>query len=81
MKGQRIDVDSTIRTRSRAKQQAEQWQMVPLPAKLLSVLTDTVCEAQALKTDGKWPALHGMPSGAVVSASVGSLLSSLRLLL
>ena len=52
VKGHRIDVHGGIRTRSRAKQQAEQWQMVPLPSKLLAMLTDTVAEAQAQKAAG-----------------------------
>ncbi|KAL0051329.1 hypothetical protein WJX82_005781 [Trebouxia sp. C0006] len=46
VKGQRIDVNSKIRTRARAKQQAEQWQMVPLPAKLIAMLADSVSESQ-----------------------------------
>lgn len=46
VKGQRIDVNSKIRTRARAKQQAEQWQMVPLPAKLIAMLSDSVSESQ-----------------------------------
>ena len=58
-----MDVDSSIRTRSRAKQQAEQWQMVPLPAKLLSLLTDTVSESQALKADGTQPGLPSLQHG------------------
>ena len=52
VKGRRMDVNSAIRTRSRAKQQAEQWQMVPLPAKLLAMLTDTVTESRAQKAAG-----------------------------
>ena len=52
VKGKRMDVNSAIRTRSRAKQQAEQWQMVPLPAKLLAMLTDTITESQAQKAAG-----------------------------
>ena len=61
-----MDVDSSIRTRSRAKQQAEQWQMVPLPAKLLSLLTDTVSESRAQKAAGTWPALHGLAPADVL---------------
>ena len=45
VKGQRIDVNSKIRTRARAKEQAEQWQMVPLPAKLIALLADSVSES------------------------------------
>lgn len=45
VKGERLDVDSSIRTRSRAKQQAEQWQMVPLPAKLIALLADAFAES------------------------------------
>ena len=45
VKGQRMDVNSKIRTRARAKEQAEQWQMVPLPAKLIALLADSVSES------------------------------------
>ena len=56
VKGQRIDVNSKIRTRARAKQQAEQWQMVPLPAKLIAMLADSVSESQqSQKAAGKQP--------------------------
>jgi len=56
VKGQRIDVNSKIRTRARAKQQAEQWQMVPLPAKLVAMLADSVSESQqSQKAAGKQP--------------------------
>ena len=56
VKGQRIDVTSKIRTRARAKQQAEQWQMVPLPAKLIAMLADSVSESQqSQKAAGKRP--------------------------
>lgn len=40
-----MDVNSKIRTRARAKEQAEQWQMVPLPAKLIALLADSVSES------------------------------------
>jgi len=57
VKGQRIDVNSKIRTRARAKQQAEQWQMVPLPAKLIAMLADSVSESQqSQKAAGRQPA-------------------------
>ncbi|KAL3138300.1 hypothetical protein ABBQ32_006113 [Trebouxia sp. C0010 RCD-2024] len=49
VKGQRIDVNSKIRTRARAKEQAEQWQMVPLPAKLIALLADSVSESAGVK--------------------------------
>lgn len=52
VKGHRIDVNSNIRTRARAKQQAEQWHMVPLPAKLIALLADSVAEYQTHKTAG-----------------------------
>ena len=59
VKGQRIDVNSKIRTRARAKQQAEQWQMVPLPAKLIAMLADSVSESQqSQKAAGKQPILY-----------------------
>ncbi|KAL3142974.1 hypothetical protein ABBQ38_003256 [Trebouxia sp. C0009 RCD-2024] len=56
VKGQRIDVNSKIRTRARAKKQAEQWQMVPLPAKLIALLADSMSESAGVKrqkTDNK----------------------------
>lgn len=49
VKGQRMDVNSKIRTRARAKEQAEQWQMVPLPAKLIALLADSVSESAGAK--------------------------------
>ena len=47
VKGKRMDVDSGIRTRSRAKQQAEQWSMEPAPAKILALLADYLQEQQS----------------------------------
>lgn len=44
VKGRRLDVDSGIRTRARAAHQAEQWQWVPAPAKLLALLADALIE-------------------------------------
>ena len=64
VKGQRTDVNSNIRTRARAKQQAEQWQMVPLPAKLIALLADSVAESRTNKTAGdclsciQWLVIH-----------------------
>lgn len=60
VKGQRIDVNSKIRTRARAKEQAEQWQMVPLPAKLIALLADSVSESAGAKLL-ECAALHHMP--------------------
>ncbi|KAK9806782.1 hypothetical protein WJX72_002643 [[Myrmecia] bisecta] len=46
VKGQRLDIDSGIRTRARARQQAEQWQMVPAPVKIVSLLADMLLEGR-----------------------------------
>ena len=46
MKGKQLDLDSGIRTRSRAAKQGERWQWVPAPAKLFSLLADTLLEAK-----------------------------------
>lgn len=45
VKGKRLDVDTGIRTRSRAKSQAEQWDYVPASTKIFSLLADTLIEA------------------------------------
>ena len=58
-----MDVNSKIRTRSRAKQQAEQWQMVPLPVKLVGMLADSVAEAQSLNA-GQEVAVSCQPCSA-----------------
>lgn len=60
VKGQRMDVNSKIRTRARAKEQAEQWQMVPLPAKLIALLADSVSESA-----GALPKCLNMPSASI----------------
>lgn len=60
VKGQRIDVNSKIRTRARAKEQAEQWQMVPLPAKLIALLADSVSESA-----GALPTCWSMPTALI----------------
>ena len=58
-----MDVNSKIRTRARAKEQAEQWQMVPLPAKLIALLADSVSEsAGALPKCLNMPTLHQLLS-------------------
>jgi len=46
VKGKRLDVESGIRTRSVAKQQEERWEYVPAPAKIFSLLADTLVEAK-----------------------------------
>lgn len=52
VKGKRMDVDSGIRTRSRAKHQAEQWSMEPAPAKILALLADYLQEQQSQALSG-----------------------------
>ena len=52
VKGRRMDIDSGIRTRSRAKQQAEQWSMEPAPAKILALLADYLQEQQSQALSG-----------------------------
>lgn len=54
-----MDVNSKIRTRARAKEQAEQWQMVPLPAKLIALLADSVSESA-----GALPKCLNMPTAS-----------------
>ena len=46
MKGRRLDVDSGICTRSRARIQAEHWNYVPASTKIFSLLADTLIEAK-----------------------------------
>ena len=46
VKGKQLDLDGGIRTRSRAAKQGERWQWVPAPAKLFSLLADTLLEAK-----------------------------------
>ena len=52
VKGKRLDVDSGIRTRSRAKQQAEQWSLEPASAKILALLADYLQEQQSQALTG-----------------------------
>lgn len=47
VKGKRLDTDSGPRTRSRAAQQAERWDSVPLRLKLFVLTVDALAEAQA----------------------------------
>ena len=58
MKGKRLDVDEGIRTRARAKRQAEQWQYVSAPTKIFGLLADTLLEARegggAKSDDDSW---------------------------
>ena len=58
MKGKRLDVDEGIRTRARAKRQAEQWQYVSAPTKIFCLLADTLLEAHeggdAGEDDDSW---------------------------
>ena len=58
VKGRRLDVDEGIRTRARAKKQAEQWQYVSAPTKIFCLLADTLLEAQegggAGEDDDSW---------------------------
>lgn len=46
VKGKRLDVHGSIRTRSRAKTQAEQWEYVDAPTKIFALLADTLIEAR-----------------------------------
>ncbi len=46
MKGRRLDVGGGIRTRARARAQAEQWHMVAAPARILALMADTLLEAR-----------------------------------
>ena len=46
MKGRRLDTDSGIRTRAKAREQAEQWHMIPAPARILALMADTLLEAR-----------------------------------
>jgi len=52
VKGRRLDTGGAIRTRSRAKAQAEQWSTVALPVKLVEVLSDALIEAQEQTANG-----------------------------
>lgn len=45
VRGRRLDTGGSIRTRARARAQAEQWTQVPLRVKLLMLLTDAYIEA------------------------------------
>ncbi|KAK9839772.1 hypothetical protein WJX81_000471 [Elliptochloris bilobata] len=46
VKGRRLDMDSGIKTRARARQQADQWHMVSAPARILALMADTLLEAR-----------------------------------
>lgn len=46
VKGRRLDTNGGIRTRARAREQAEQWHMVPAPARILALMADTLLEAR-----------------------------------
>lgn len=46
VKGQRLDTDGAIRTRSRAAVQAEQWAVVSANAKIFMLLADMLIEAR-----------------------------------
>ncbi len=52
VKGKRLDTDEGIRTRARARRQAEQWQYVSAPTKIFCLLADTLLEAQEGGTGG-----------------------------
>ena len=58
VKGKRLDVEEGIRTRARAKEQAEQWQYVSASTKIFCLLADTLLEAQegagAGEDDDSW---------------------------
>lgn len=45
VKGKRLDTEGGIRTRARARAQAEQWSAVPLRVKIVVLLTDAYIEA------------------------------------
>jgi hypothetical protein len=50
VKGKRLDTEGVIRTRSRAAAQAEEWQIVSAPTKIVMLLADMLieaCEGQA----------------------------------
>jgi hypothetical protein len=66
VKGKRLDVETGIRTRSKAKQQEERWEYVPAPVKIFSLLADTLVEAK----EGETPPLT-IPSIDVTSLSQG----------
>ena len=70
-------MDNGIRTRSKARQQAEQWQYVPAPAKIFSLLADTLVEAKegggaADSDDDSWET--DSDNGSESVRSVGRLL-------
>lgn len=46
VKGRRLDTDGGIRTRARAREEAEHWHMVPAPARILALMADTLLEAR-----------------------------------
>ena len=51
VKGKRLDTEGGVRTRARARTQAEQWSSVPLRVKIVVLLTDAYVEAT---TQGGW---------------------------
>ena len=46
VKGKRLDIDSGIRTRSRAAAQREQYEAVPAPVQIFVLLADMLIEAR-----------------------------------
>ena len=52
VRGRRLDTGDGPRTRSRAKTQAEQWESVSLPLKLMALSADALVEALAQRPGG-----------------------------
>lgn len=61
VKGKRLDTEGGIRTRTRARSQAEQWSSIALPLKIAILLTDAYIETttQGATTPGVGGCLYG----------------------
>jgi len=70
VKGRRLDTEGGIRTRARAREQAERWHMVPAPARILALLADTLLEARegAPRCNRDCRLLGGVYGGAAAGA-------------
>ncbi|KAI3434732.1 hypothetical protein D9Q98_002793 [Chlorella vulgaris] len=87
VKGKRLDTESGVRTRARARAQAEQWSSVPLRVRIVMLLTDAFIEAttQDEASEDDWEEAGGSEEeeqdseqAGGPSPALGSLRSTMR---
>ena len=71
VKGRRLDTNGGIRTRARAREQAEQWHLVPAPARILALMADTLLEAR----EGAAPLWKPLGDSAVMCCIILALMA------